>query len=156
MRKALLLVVLFALSSAVFADGDVWYSGSHNFGTSVQTSGSSNFFFGSQNGAPARFFGYVSTPSGSSQIWGQVGLWGSTYVPQGMAGTAQAGGNVSYSFGAGHFNGSPYSNMSHSVNAWSSSTGAGSSNVNIMFDGGSSSFVPQPVPVPGVIIGGKG
>lgn len=156
MAKVLVFVISFAISGAVFADGDVWYNGSHNFGTSLQAPGSSNFFFGSNNGGPAVFSGSAWTQRGSSQFSGQIGGWASTYVPQGTVGTAQAGGSISYSFGAGHFNGQPYSSMRHSVNVWSSSTGTGSSNANIFFDGNSSSSVFQPVPPVVVINGGKG
>jgi hypothetical protein len=152
--ETLVVVVLLSFSSAVFADGDVWYNGSHNFGTSLQAPGNSNFFFGSSTGGPAVFNGSAFTQRGNSQFSGQIGGWASTYVPQGTVGTAQAGGNISYSFNAGH-NGAPYSGVNHSVNVWSSSMGTGNANVNIMFDGNASSLVPQPVPVV-VINGGKG
>lgn len=151
MNKFVTIVAFLVFSGTAFADGDVWYNGSHTFGASVQSAGSSNFFLGGNNGAPVMFSGYSQTATGSSQIWGQVGLWANTYVPEGTKGTAQAGGDLQYSFSAGHFNGQPYSSMTHSVNVWSSSTGTGNAGANILFNGNSSSFIPPPVPVVPVV-----
>lgn len=158
MKKFLIAFLLSIASSVTFADGEVWYNGSHNFGTSLQAPGNTYFSFGSSNGGPAVFSGSAWTEKGVSQFSGQIGGWAGAYVPQGTVGTAQAGGTISYSFGANHFNGAPYSSMSHQTNVWSSSTGTGNANANIIFDGNASSTLFQSAPQTPVVVknGGKG
>jgi hypothetical protein len=144
------LALAFIVTIPAFADGEVFYQGNHSFGASVFAPGNANFYFGGQNG-PAIFQGTAFTGNGMSQIWGQVGFSANSFVPDGTKGTAQAGGNFSYQFGAGHQGGFPYSSYSTNINNWSSSTGSGSANSNIYLDGNMrfSPIVPTTSPVPG-------
>lgn len=138
-----LLAALF-VSTVARADGEVYYQGSHNFGASVFAPGNANFYFGGQNGGPAMFSGSAFTGTGMSSIWGQVGLNANAYVPDGTKGTANAGGNVSYQFGANH-GAFPYTSYNSSVNIWSSSTGSGNASSNIFLQGGAQ-VSPPPMP----------
>ena len=154
-----LLSCLFALTTlSAHADGEVWFSGSHSFGASVYTTGSSNFYFGGSDGQPAVFIGSAFTSTGLSIISGRVGLQSNAFVPDGTKGTAATGGYISYQFGASHFGGSPNHSSSMSVNTWSSTTGTGNASSNVIFQG-NSQFIPFTPPVPALpvpVVGTKG
>ncbi|MFA5841808.1 MAG: hypothetical protein WC835_02500 [Candidatus Paceibacterota bacterium] len=147
-------LALFAGINPAHADGEVFFSGNNSFGASVFTAGNAGFFFGSQNGGPAVFSGSAFTATGFSQIWGQVGFQANAFVPYGTKGTAQAGGDFSYTFGARHQGGFPYTSYSTSVNNWSSSSGTGSASSNIFLNG-NTSVQPATATTPSTS-GGKG
>src|SRR3989338_4202750 len=165
LKLVALFVALFVVAvPAAQADGDVFYQGNHNFGASVFAPGNANFFFGSNNGGPALFQGSAFTGTGFSSIFGQVGVLANAFVPDGTKGSAQAGGNFSYQFGANHGN-FPNTSFSSSVNTFSSSTGTGNASSNVFLQGNANTnpplppappccnFPPVPSPVPPVFDG---